>query len=126
MKKLLILCVIIISNITYSQIRKAGDFYELKDLWKKDSVVVKQLLNKYDVNISKLDTVQFFEQFDLNLELHEKYSYNCYVYVLYKKTGLVTMNWVTDKKNLPKPNKYVLYYCFDDYTDKKIINVVIF
>ncbi len=126
MKKLLFFSLILVSNITLSQIRKAGDFYELKDLWKKDSVSVKQLLNKYDLKITKLDTVQFFDQFDFNLELHEKYSYTSYVYVLYKKTGLVTMKCITDKRNLPQPNKYIMYYCFDDYTDKKIINIKVF
>jgi hypothetical protein len=129
MKKLqlLVLLITILStNVTFSQIRKAGNYYELNDLWKRDSVSVKQLLNKFDLKISKLDSVQFFKQFDFNLELHDNYSYKTYVYVLYKKTGEVTMESFNYEGNLPQPNKYVMVYCFDDYVDKKIINIKVF
>ena len=129
MKKLQLLGLLITilsTNVTFSQIRKAGNYYELNDIWKRDSVSVKQLLNKFDLNISKLDSVQFFKQFDFNLELHDNYSYKTYVYVLYKKTGEVTMESFNYKGNLPQPNKYVMVYCFDDYVDKKIINIKVF
>ena len=37
-------------------------------------------INKYDLNISKLDTVRFFHQFDFNKQLHDNYSYTAYLY----------------------------------------------
>ena len=87
MKKLIpIFCFVLFSNLSHSQIRKAGDFYELNDLWKRDSTSVKQLINKFNLNISKLDTVQFFNEFDFNKELHDEYSHTAYIYTLYKQT----------------------------------------
>ena len=73
MKKLItIILFIFISNLSFSQIKRAGSFYELTDLWKRDSVSVKQLITKFDLNITKLDTVQFFYDFDLNKKLHDE------------------------------------------------------
>jgi len=126
MKKLLCFGILLISNLSFGQIRKAGDFYELNDLWKRDSITIKKMLKEYDINISKLDTVQFFENFDFNVELHDNYSYNAYSYVLYKKTGQTTMKFFPYEGKLPRPNKYVMIFCFDDYVDKKIINIKVF
>lgn len=126
MKKLLFFGFLLITNLSFGQIRKAGDFYELNDLWKRDSVTIKKMLKEYDINISKLDTVQFFENFDFNLELHDNYSHNAYSHVLYKKTGQTTMKFFPYKGKLPGPNKYVMIFCFDDYVDKKIINIKVF
>ena len=126
MKKLLFFGFLLITNLSFSQIRKAGDFYELNDLWKRDSVTIKKMLKEYDINISKLDTVQFFENFDFNLELHDNYSHNAYSHVLYKKTGQTTMKFFPYEGKLPRPNKYVMIFCFDDYVDKKIINIKVF
>ena len=126
MKKLLCFGFLLITNLSFGQIRKAGDFYELNDLWKRDSVTIKKMLKEYDINISKLDTVQFFENFDFNLELHDNYSYNAYSHVLYKKTGQTTMKFFPYEGKLPRPNKYVMIFCFDDYVDKKIINIKVF
>ena len=129
MKKLItIILFIFISNLSFGQlqIRKAGDFYELNDLWRRDSVSVKKLMDTYKLTTSKLVTVKFWDEFDLNVELHEKYSYTTYVYVLYKKTGMVTMESVPHVGILPNPNKYVMIYCFDDYVDKKVINIKVF
>jgi hypothetical protein len=45
MKKLIpILCFLLFSNLSFSQIRKAGNFYELKELSRRDSTAVKQLI----------------------------------------------------------------------------------
>jgi hypothetical protein len=126
MKKLLFFGFLLITNLSFGQIRKAGDFYELNDLWKRDSVTIKKMLKEYDINISKLDTVQFFENFDFNLELHDNYSHNAYSHVLYKKTGQTTMKFFPYEGKLPRPNKYVMIFCFDDYVDKKIINIKVF
>ena len=127
MKKLIpIFCFILFSNLSISQIRKAGDFYELNDLWKRDSTSVKQLMNKFNLNISKLDTVQFFNEFDFNKELHDEYTHTTYVYTLYKQTGVVKMDSFYDERAKAALNKYVLVFCFDDYTDKKIINIKVF
>ena len=52
MNKLLFIIVILISNFTTAQITKAGNFYELDKLWKKDSVSVKQLLERFDLEKS--------------------------------------------------------------------------
>ena len=129
MKNLItIILFIFISNLSFSQptIRKAGDFYELNDLWKRDSISVKKLMDNYKIDTTNLTNVKFFDEFDLNVELHEKYSYTGYSYVLYKTTGVVTMKTVSYKGSLPSPNKYVMVFCFDDYVDKKIINIKIF
>jgi hypothetical protein len=88
MKKFIsILCFILFSNLSLGQIpiRKAGNFYELNDLWKRDSASVKQLINKFDLNITKLDTVQFFKQFKFNKQLHDEYSHTSYIYIIQKK-----------------------------------------
>ena len=129
MKNLItIILFIFISNLSFSQptIRKAGDFYELNDLWKRDSISVKKLMDNYKIDTTNLTNVKFFEEFDLNLELHDKYSHTAYVYVLYKETGVVTINSFFYEGNLPGPNKYIMSYCFDDYVDKKIINIKVF
>jgi hypothetical protein len=36
------------------------------------------------------------------------------------------MKTVSYKGTLPSPNKYVMVFCFDDYVDKKIINIKVF
>ena len=129
MKKLIpILCFILFTNLSFGQIpiRKAGNFYELNDLWKRDSVSVKQIINKFDLNITKLDTVQFFKQFDLNKKLHNERTHTTYIYTLDKETNKVTMKSVVDEGIKPRLDKYVMIFCFDDYTNKKIINIKVF
>ena len=127
MKKFIpILCFILFSNFTYSQIRKAGNFYELNDLWKRDSVSVKQLINKFNLNITRLDTVQFFKQFKFNKQLHDEYSYNLYIYTLYKKTGDITMKSFSRESSKPLLNKYIMVFCMDENTERKIINIKVF
>lgn len=127
MKKLIpILCFILFSNLTFSQIRKAGNFYELNDLWKRDSVSVKQLIKKFDLNITKLDTVQFFKQFKFNKQLHDEYSHISYVYTKYKKSDKVIMESFYDQRTKPVLNKYVMIVCMDENTERKIINIKVF
>jgi hypothetical protein len=91
-----------------------------------DSVSVKQLLDTYKLDISKLDTVQYFNQFKLNLKLHKNFTNDTYVYILNKKTGAVTMNYINTVGAYPKLNKYVMVICFDLNLDEKIINIVVF
>lgn len=128
MKQLLLLSIILISNLTLSQIpiKKAGNFYELNDLWKRDSLSVKQLLNKYDLNISKLDTVRFFHQFDFNKQLHDNYSYTAYLYKINKNTGAILMDTFFYKGKKPMLNKYVMIVCFDAFSGVKTITIKVF
>jgi hypothetical protein len=123
---IIILCFIFASSISFGQFVKAGNFYELSNLWSIDSVSVKQLLNTYKLDISKLDTIQYFNQFKLNLKLHKNFTNDTYVYILNKKTGAVTMNYINTVGAYPKLNKYVMVICFDLNLDEKIINVVVF
>ena len=129
MKKFIpIVCFILFSNLSFGQIpiRKAGNYYEFNDLWQRDSVSVKQLMNTYKLDIYKLEYVKFFEDFDLSHKLQENYSYTTYVYMLDKNTGAVSINSIPHEQKLPAPNKYVMVYCFDDFTQKKIINIKVF
>ncbi len=123
---IIILCFIFASSISFGQFVKAGNFYELSNLWSIDSVSVKQLLNTYKLDISKLDTVQFFKQSDLNMKLHKNFTNDTYVYILNKRTGAVTMNYINTVGAYPKLNKYVMVICFDLNLDEKIINIVVF
>jgi len=123
---IIILCFIFASSISFGQFVKAGNFYELSNLWSIDSVSVKQLLNTYKLDISKLDTVQYFNQFKLNLKLHKNFTNDTYVYILNKRTGAVTMNYINTVGAYPKLNKYVMVICFDLNLDEKIINIVVF
>ena len=127
MKKLAtIILFIFISNLSFSQIKKGGNFYELNELWERDSVSVKQLIAKFNLNLSTLETVQFFKQFDFNKKLHDEYSHTTYVYTLYKETGVVTMESLYDERSKPVMNKYVMIICMDENTDRKIINIKVF
>jgi hypothetical protein len=127
MKKLVtIILFIFISNLSFSQIKKGGNFYELNELWERDSVSVKQLIAKFNLNLSTLETVQFFKQFDFNKKLHDEYSHTTYVYTLYKETGVVTMESLYDERSKPVMNKYVMIICMDENTDRKIINIKVF
>ena len=124
--KNLILSFIFASNVSFGQFVKVGNYYELSKLWDMDSVSLKQLLDTYKLDISKLDTVQYFKQFDLNMKLHKNFTHDTYVYILNKKTGAVTMESINDIRPYPKLNKYVMVICFDLNLDEKIINVVVF
>ena len=124
--KNLILSFIFASNVSFGQFVKAGYFYELSNLWSMDSVSVKQLLDTYKLDISKLDTVQYFKQFDLNLKLHKNFTNDTYVYILNKRTGAVTMNYINTVGVYPKLNKYVMVICFDLNLDEKVINIKVF
>ena len=123
---IIILCFIFASSISFGQFVKAGNFYELSNLWSIDSVSVKQLLNTYKLDISKLDTIQYFNQFKLNLKLHKNFTNDTYVYILNKKTGAVTMNYINTVGAYPKLNKYVMVICFDLNLDEKVINIKVF
>jgi hypothetical protein len=114
------------SNLIFSQIRKAGNFYELNDLWKRDSTSVKQLINKFNLNITKLDTVQLFKQFKFNKQLHDEYSHTTYIHTLYKSSSEVTMESIYDERAKPALNKYVMIVCMDENTERKIINIKVF
>ena len=134
MKKLITLIVLVLTTCVgfaqvESSIKKSGNFYELSDLWVKDSVSVKLLLDTYKIDITNLDSVRFFKDFKLNQRLHDTFSYDSYVYMLDKKTGVVTLNNIprtNEYNDNPKLHKYVLIYCFDDYIDKKNINIKVF
>jgi hypothetical protein len=89
-------------------------------------VSVKQLITKFNLNLSTLETVQFFKQFDFNKKLHDEYSHTTYVYTLYKETGVVTMESLYDERSKPVMNKYVMIICMDENTDRKIINIKVF
>lgn len=78
------------------------------------------------MNITKLDTLQFFKQFDLNKKLHNERTHTTYTYTLDKETNKVTMKAVVDEGVKPRLDKYVMIFCFDDYPDKKIINIKVF
>jgi len=91
-----------------------------------DSVSVKQLLDTYKLDISKLDTVQFFKQSDLNMKLHKNFTNDTYVYILNKKTGAVTMEAINNVRTYPKLNKYVMVICFDLGLNEKVINIKVF
>jgi len=123
---IIILSFIFASKTSFGQFVKAGNFYELSKLWSIDSVSVKQLLDTYKLDISKLDTVQYFNQFKLNLKLHKNFTNDTYVYILNKKTGAVTMKYINTVMPYPKLNKYVMVICFDLNLDEKIINIVVF
>ena len=123
---IIILSFIFASKTSFGQFVKAGNFYELSKLWSIDSVSVKQLLDTYKLDISKLDTVQYFNQFKLNLKLHKNFTNDTYVYILNKKTGAVTMDYINTVMPYPKLNKYVMVICFDLNLDEKIINIVVF
>lgn len=123
---IIILSFIFASKVSFGQFVKAGNFCELSKLWTMDSVSVKQLLDTYKLDISKLDTVQYFKQFKLNLKLHKNFTNDTYVYILNKKTGAVTMKYINTVMPYPKLNKYVMVICFDLDLDEKIINIVVF
>jgi hypothetical protein len=126
MKNLITLIIILFSNLSSGQIKKAGDFYELNKLWKRDSVAIKKLISNFDLDISKLDTVQFFHQFNLNKELHDNYSRNSYMYKLDKNTGRVRMEHYYTEKKKPAINKYVMIVCFDALDGDKTITIKVF
>lgn len=127
MKKLILfLCFFIFSNLTFCQIKKAGNFYELDDLWRRDSLSIKQLLNKFDLNVSKLEKVKFFKQNELNLKLHEENSYKSYIYTYDKNTNEITMKSFFKAGKIPMINKYVMMVCFDDFSGKKTITIKVF
>ena len=123
---IIILSFIFASKTSFGQFVKAGYFYELSNLWSMDSVSVKQLLDTYKLDISKLDTVQYFKQWELAKKLEENFSHNTYIYVLDKKTGVVTMDSTNHVKDYPKLNKYVMVICFDLDLDEKVINITVF
>ena len=125
---IIILSFIFASSKSFGQFVESGKFYELSKLWNKDSVSVKQLLNTYKLDISKLDTVQYFKQFKLSKKLEEDFSHNWYLYTLDKKTGVVTMDSEYTVGVCAKLNKYVMVVCFDLDIDinKKIICIKVF
>ena len=123
---IIILSFIFASSVSFGQFVKAGYFYELSNLWSMDSVSVKQLLDTYKLDISKLDTIQYFKQFNLNMKLHKNFTHDTYVYILNKKTGAVTMDSINDIRPYPKLNKYVMVICFDLDLDEKVINIKVF
>jgi hypothetical protein len=126
MKKLLLIIVLLVSNFTTAQITKAGNFYELDKLWKRDSVSVKQLLDRFDLDISKLKPFSFFKDFDLNLELHENYTYTSYLYKMNKNTGDVSMKSYHHEGKKPMMNEYVMIVCFDAFSGNKTITIKVF
>jgi hypothetical protein len=128
MNKIFFVAILFISSLSFCQIqaKKTGNYYELNDLWKRDSVSVKQLMDTYKLDISKFINIKFFGDFDLSKELHDNYSFTTYVHALDKKTGVVTLESIPHLGELPKPDKYVMIYCFDNYTDSKIINIKVF
>ena len=127
MKKLFFLSILFISNLSFGQMAiKAGNYYEYHKLWKRDSVSVKKLMDNYKLDISKLEYVKFFGDFDLSHKLHGNYSYTAYIYKVDKDTGVVSMDSIPYEKKTPAPNKYFMVYCFDDFTKGKTIYIKVF
>lgn len=127
MKKLFFLSILFISNLSFGQMAiKAGNYYEYHKLWKRDSVSVKKLMDNYKLDISKLEYVKFFGDFDLSHKLHTNYSYTAYIYKVDKDTGVVSMDSIPYESKTPAPNKYFMVYCFDDFTKGKTIYIKVF
>ena len=78
------------------------------------------------MDITKLETIQFFKQFKFNKQLHDEYSHTSYIYTLYKKSDKVIMESIYDQRAKPALNKYVMIICMDENTERKIINIKVF
>jgi hypothetical protein len=78
------------------------------------------------LDITKLETIQFFKQFKFNKQLHDEYSHTSYIYTLYKKSDKVIMESIYDQRAKPALNKYVMIICMDENTERKIINIKVF
>ena len=78
------------------------------------------------MDITKLETIQFFKQFKFNKQLHDEYSHTSYIYTLYKKRDKVIMESIYDQRAKPALNKYVMIICMDENTERKIINIKVF
>ena len=119
---------IFISTISFGQIplKETGKIYELSNVMTKDSIAVKQLMDKFGINLSNLKPVKVFEEWELNVKLQDEYSENLYVYVIDNETCEVSMKSYFNEKDKPVQNKYYSMVCMTNWNGKNIINIKVY
>ena len=129
MKTLITIVIFIfISTISFGQIplKKAGNFYELSTLMTKDSIAIKQLMDKFGINLSNLKPVKYFKDWDLNKKLQDEYSQTIYTFTRDVETCEVVMKSYFREKDKPVQNKYYTMACFTNWKGRDIINIVVY
>ena len=129
MKTLITIVIFIfISTISFGQIplKKIGKIYELSKVMTRDSIAVKELMDKFGINLSNLKPVKVFKEWELNVKLQDEYSENLYVYVIDNETCEVSMKSYFIEKDKPAQNKYYSMVCMTNWNGKNIINIKVY
>jgi len=128
MKKILLITLLTLTvNTVFSQdalIRVEGDFYEGNLLLKNDSMIMKNLIDSFNIDLGSYKFLKVCDS--TSTELFKKSSRISYAVVVDKNDNSIKVTKTEFKNRLPMSNKYIMYFCFDSYYDKKKINVVIF
>lgn len=119
---------IFISTISFGQIplKETGKIYELSKVMTRDSIAVKELMDKFGINLSNLKPVKVFEEWELNVKLQDEYSETLYTYVIDNETCEVSMKSYFIEKTIPIQNKYYTMVCITNWNGKNIINIKVY
>ena len=116
---------ILFSMISFSQeFVKVGHVYEGTEVMEADSILLSELVERYQIDTSGYIPVLFYKDFEKNLDLEKNYRAVSYsLNIINDSKEFYTCEYNTTKQKL---GKYIVISEHSFYSGKKYINITIF
>lgn len=122
----LILSFITINSFSQSiEFDEVFNFYEGKDAFVVDAMLIDSLIITYGIDTTGYTYVKYFDDFELNVTLRENFQYTLLVYNLNKENNDTYSNLTINNSDMIKLNQYMLIYILDSEMNR-ILNIVQF
>lgn len=122
----LILSFITINSFSQSiEFDEVFNFYEGKDAFVVDSMLIDNLMVTYGIDTTGYTHIKYFDDFELNVTLRENFQYTLLVYNLNKENNDTYSNLTINNSDMIKLNQYMLIYILDSEMNR-ILNIVQF
>ena len=122
----LILSFITINSFSQSiEFDEVFDFYEGKDAFVVDSMLIDSLMITYGIDTTGYTYIKYFDDFELNVTLRENFQHTLLVYNLNKENNDTYSNLTINNSDMIKLNQYMLIYILDSEMNR-ILNIVQF
>jgi hypothetical protein len=124
-KSILVFCLLLNSVFSFSQVlEKVGEFYDGNELMEKDSALVSELVNHYNIDTTGYNTIYMWTDINQYTSLIDN-NYGVY-YSLIVKDDQKSFDKVFDNTDKEKLDKYIVICEHNLYDIGKVINIIVF
>jgi hypothetical protein len=124
-KSILVFCLLLNSVFSFSQVlEKVGEFYDGNELMEKDSALVSELVNHYNIDTTGYNTIYMWTDINQYTSLIDN-NYGVY-YSLIVKDDQKSFDKVFDNTDKEKLDKYSVICEHNLYDIGKVINIIVF